>query len=324
MSDRERPWDKFYWADWESDKNLAQCSLAAQGLWMRILCICAKSSPRGYLTIADQPLDVSRLAFTVGKPETEVAAALDELGHWKVFSRDRRGRIYSRRMVNDDKRSKEGRKFKKMGLAEARKKRTSQTAQGPEKQGENPGPSRGPPSPPTREASRGPSPQRPEARKKQQASKRDGESPPAREGPAADLDRIGCDAFRAAGLDPEQFRANGGVFVPVQRWLAQGFTAAEIVEVFRRRAQSIASAAKPLAYANSLMAEEIQRIRAETAAEDRAVEQRWGGLTEAEWIDRIDSANRMGIWPDPWGWPPDDPGTQCPSHLRSRYRGKDS
>lgn len=138
-------WTKFFWSDWESDEGLRQCSLAAQGLWMRMLCICAKGEPRGYLTIRGVPLDVDGVSTAVGRPETEVAPLMAELEHWGVYSRDRKARIYSRRIVRDEKRSQEGRKAKLAGLR-----------QGVEQQEEKSGPSRG--------ATRGPSPHKPEAR----------------------------------------------------------------------------------------------------------------------------------------------------------------
>lgn len=34
-------WAKFFWADWAGDNCLSLCTLAAQGLWMRLLCIAA-------------------------------------------------------------------------------------------------------------------------------------------------------------------------------------------------------------------------------------------------------------------------------------------
>jgi hypothetical protein len=106
MSDRDLPWSKFYWSDYESDNALRQCSLAAQGLWMRMLCICAKSEPRGYLTVAGVPLDVEALALAISRPAKEVKTLLEELEKWAVFSRDRRGKIYNRRMIADGKRAK--------------------------------------------------------------------------------------------------------------------------------------------------------------------------------------------------------------------------
>jgi hypothetical protein len=37
-------WSKFYWSDWDGDMRLRLCSLAAQGLWMQMLCIAASMS----------------------------------------------------------------------------------------------------------------------------------------------------------------------------------------------------------------------------------------------------------------------------------------
>ncbi len=139
------PWSKFFWSDWESDQGLRLCSLAAQGLWMRMLCVCANNDPKGYLAINGKPLDVTAIARLAGVTGTEAATLMDELDRNGVFSRNRTGCIYSRRMVRDEKLSQEGRKHKNRGIEQAH-----------EKKGENPEPSRGP----TRE----PSPHMPEAR----------------------------------------------------------------------------------------------------------------------------------------------------------------
>jgi hypothetical protein len=145
------PWSKFFWSDWESDQGLRLCSLAAQGLWMRMLCVCAKHEPKGYLAINGHPLTVDAIARLAGVTETEAGNLVAELDRNGVFSRNRSGCIYSRRMVRDEKRSQEGRKHKKQALAQAN-----------EKQRENPPPSRG--------ATRGPSPHMPEARSQKESA----------------------------------------------------------------------------------------------------------------------------------------------------------
>lgn len=145
MSDR--PWSKWFWADWEADEGLRVCSFAAQGLWMRMLCICAKAEPRGYLTINGKPLDLEGLSIAVGHLPSEVGPLVDELDRWGVFSRNRHGTIYSRRIIKDEKRSKEGRKHIK--------KRWSQ---GDENEEENSVPNRSP--------TRGPTTHMPESRGK--------------------------------------------------------------------------------------------------------------------------------------------------------------
>lgn len=108
-------WTKFFWADWESDPALRLCSLAAQGLWMRMLCIAASHDPIGYVAVAGRGLDETALARMTGCSESEVAALLGELDRNGVFSRDRHRRIYSRRMVSDARKAATARKNGKNG-----------------------------------------------------------------------------------------------------------------------------------------------------------------------------------------------------------------
>lgn len=109
------PWDKFYWNDWENDPALKLCSLAAQGLWMRCLCLCAKSEPKGYLLVAGRSLTPAELGILVGVSERETEMLLAELSLKGVFSRDRQGRIYSRRMLRDEQKSAVARQNGRLG-----------------------------------------------------------------------------------------------------------------------------------------------------------------------------------------------------------------
>ena len=98
------PWSKFFWNDWENDPELRLCSLAAQGLWMRLLCIAAKSHPTGFVAVAGRPCSSTDIARLVsGVSEQEVESLLGELSRNGVFSRDAQSRIYSRRMVRDNR-----------------------------------------------------------------------------------------------------------------------------------------------------------------------------------------------------------------------------
>lgn len=109
------PWTKFYWSDWESDPALRLCSYAAQGLWMRMLCIASAHDPIGYVAVAGRGLSETDIARTTGGSELEVRDLLGELDRNGVFSRDRTGRIYSRRMVGDAKKAAISRKNGKLG-----------------------------------------------------------------------------------------------------------------------------------------------------------------------------------------------------------------
>jgi len=99
--DKNNPSSTFYWKDYENDEGLRISSLAAQGLWMRLLCIAAKSEPFGYISVNGYPLDATGTARLAGVTEGEAAALLDELERNGVFSRDRKGRMFSRRMVKE-------------------------------------------------------------------------------------------------------------------------------------------------------------------------------------------------------------------------------
>jgi hypothetical protein len=106
---------KFFWPDWRSDPCLRTSSLAARGLWMEMLCIAAEAQPTGYVLVNGRSPSITDLARLAGAPEDEVQSLLAELDAAGVFSRDRKGRIYSRRMVRDLKRSVENQKNGKKG-----------------------------------------------------------------------------------------------------------------------------------------------------------------------------------------------------------------
>jgi hypothetical protein len=117
-------WTKFYWADWGSDPALRLCSLAAQGLWMRMLCVAAEAQPRGYVTVNGVPLDSNDIARIAGETKATVDDLLSELEKKGVFSRDRRGCIYSRRMVRDEKIAEKNEKNGKKGGNPSLRKQT--------------------------------------------------------------------------------------------------------------------------------------------------------------------------------------------------------
>ncbi len=94
-------WSKFFWNDWRGDPRLRVCSFAARGLWMEMLCVMAESG--GYFLINGvKPSNEQTARLCAGSPE-EVAGLLDDLERMNVFSINRDGVIYSRRIVRDQK-----------------------------------------------------------------------------------------------------------------------------------------------------------------------------------------------------------------------------
>jgi 5-methylcytosine-specific restriction endonuclease McrA len=97
----ENPSTKWFWNDWVNDRALALCSLAAQGLWMRMLAIASQSG--GYIRVNGRQCSTEDISVLVGRPLSEVAPLIAELEARGVFSRTRDGTCYNRRMVRDEK-----------------------------------------------------------------------------------------------------------------------------------------------------------------------------------------------------------------------------
>lgn len=100
-------WSKFFWSDWMSDPGVRACSYAARGLWMDLLCIAAEQ--KGFVTINGRKLDDATIARMTGGSKDDVATILMELETNNVFSKDRRGFIYCRRMVKSEINRRNGR-----------------------------------------------------------------------------------------------------------------------------------------------------------------------------------------------------------------------
>ena len=101
MSKRSLPWMQFYPSDWLSD-SVAGCTLAAQGLWLRLLFVAHNSQQYGYLEVDGRPIPDEQLSRRCGCAGVEeYRSLLAELFAAGVPSRTPEGTIYSRRMVRD-------------------------------------------------------------------------------------------------------------------------------------------------------------------------------------------------------------------------------
>lgn len=111
----EQRWSKFWWQDYEADPALRLVSLAAQGLWMRMLCAMHRGDPYGHLTVGDKPMTTDQLASLVGARKPDVVKLLAELHLGGVFSKTGYGVMFSRRLVRDRELSDLGRVRGKQG-----------------------------------------------------------------------------------------------------------------------------------------------------------------------------------------------------------------
>lgn len=100
----KNPSDTWFFNDWENDEKLKVCSLAAQGLWKRLLCIAARSPERGVVQIGSlncsRTAGLTHIASAVGHPLEVIAPLIDELVSSGAAYVDRKGRLYNKRMVD--------------------------------------------------------------------------------------------------------------------------------------------------------------------------------------------------------------------------------
>ncbi len=110
------PYIKFFFRDWDSDRELNVCTLAAQGLWIRMLRVMHEAEPYGFfIGRSGTSVDTGTFARLIGQPLPLVQKLVGELETAGVFSRDENGRIFSRRMVRDADKREKARKFGEIG-----------------------------------------------------------------------------------------------------------------------------------------------------------------------------------------------------------------
>ncbi|MGQ2942910.1 MAG: GIY-YIG nuclease family protein [Blastomonas fulva] len=100
---------KFYPSDWASDEKLRMCSLAARGLWIEMIALMHRSDQYGHLLVGTIAPTDAQLAVLVGASPDQIPGLIGELESVGVFSRTRKGVIYSRRMSRDQRKSDDAR-----------------------------------------------------------------------------------------------------------------------------------------------------------------------------------------------------------------------
>lgn len=123
----------FFYADaWRSDSGLAICSEGSRLLWFEILLVMNEADQRGFLTVNGRAPTPRQIAALTRTDPAKVEERLTELEEAGVFSRDRRGVIYSRRMVADEKKARTARDNGKMGgNPSLRKQRANSSSDNP-------------------------------------------------------------------------------------------------------------------------------------------------------------------------------------------------
>ena len=97
---------QFYVGDWLRDP-VSCCSLAAQGLWFRMMMLMHDAEVYGRLEVGGKPMTQRQICRGCGVSTREYRRLLDQLMSLSVPSLDKNGVIFSRRMVRDaEKRAK--------------------------------------------------------------------------------------------------------------------------------------------------------------------------------------------------------------------------
>ena len=98
----KRPAFQFYPADWRKDAALQSCSMAAQGLWINLLCVMHECEPYGHMAVNGRPMKPEQIGRLVGMAPKDCDRLLLELYEAGVSSVSE-GFIFSRRMVRDER-----------------------------------------------------------------------------------------------------------------------------------------------------------------------------------------------------------------------------
>lgn len=90
-------------------------SMAAQGLWINMMCIMHQGEPYGYYRFGANEIPDEIGASMTGLSKAEYQKLIKELSDLDIFSVSKDGCIYSRRMVEDEKKREKFSNFGKKG-----------------------------------------------------------------------------------------------------------------------------------------------------------------------------------------------------------------
>jgi hypothetical protein len=123
----DNPSTTFFWNDWDNEPGMKFCSLAAQGLWVKMLSLAARSREYGVILIGDHASlrgDLpGLLSPACGEAVTIIDELIDQLIKFKVASIDQVGRVINRRMVAEGKLSADRAAAGRAGAAVTNQKR---------------------------------------------------------------------------------------------------------------------------------------------------------------------------------------------------------
>lgn len=112
-----QPYIPWFPADWLRDADLARCSLAAQGAWIRMICLLHSSEEYGVFISGNEPWPIEDVAAAVGGDKDAALTCVSELLAKGVARKNNRGAIFCRRMVEDEELRRKDRDRKRTSRA---------------------------------------------------------------------------------------------------------------------------------------------------------------------------------------------------------------
>jgi len=101
----DNPSTRWFFNDWDNEPGMRFCSLAAQGLWFKMLGLAARSREYGVVLTGNHPSLRTDLPALLAPSSGETAETIDKLIEdlviFKVASVDQGGRVINRRMVRE-------------------------------------------------------------------------------------------------------------------------------------------------------------------------------------------------------------------------------
>jgi hypothetical protein len=98
----KKPAFQFYPGDWRKDQNLSRASLAAKGAMIEIMCLAFECDKRGVLATGGTPWTIDEIAYAMGGDKNDNVIAIEELLTKKILRKNKKGAIFSARMVRDE------------------------------------------------------------------------------------------------------------------------------------------------------------------------------------------------------------------------------
>lgn len=98
----KKPAFQFYPGDWRKDQNLSRASLQAKGAMIDIMCLAFECDKRGVLATGGIPWTIDEIAYAIGGDKNQNVIAIEELLTKKILKKNKKGAIFSARMVRDE------------------------------------------------------------------------------------------------------------------------------------------------------------------------------------------------------------------------------